>query len=82
MKKKIKPCRKCGSSDIEIYNCGYSSFNAGHAKCRKCGHTLKLHNFEGEDYIINAWNSDKPKGDEAIKLLRKQLRKSGIKPCA
>jgi hypothetical protein len=78
---KIKPCRKCGSSKIEIHDCGYSSFNAGHAKCLKCGHELKLSNFEGEAYIIRMWNKDKPTGDEAIRLLRKQLKEAGLKPC-
>lgn len=39
-KPKIKPCKKCGSSKIELWHCGYSSFNPGGGKC-ECGHEVK-----------------------------------------
>ena len=33
----ILPCKKCGSTDIKLYDCGYSSFNCGGGKCQRCG---------------------------------------------
>lgn len=33
----VYPCVKCGCDDIEIYNCGYSSFNCAGGKCKNAG---------------------------------------------
>ena len=58
MSKRIKPCIVCKSKDIEIDDCGYSSFNVGCAKCKDCGHEVKLKNCScfPEKEIITAWN--------------------------
>ena len=39
---KILPCVKCGSDDIEINDCGYSSFNVAWGKCKNCTHEVKI----------------------------------------
>jgi hypothetical protein len=39
-KTKIKPCKKCGSTKVKLWDCGYSSFNPGGGKC-ECGHEVK-----------------------------------------
>ncbi len=38
----VLPCVKCGNEDIEIDDCGYSSFNVAWGKCTKCKHEVKL----------------------------------------
>lgn len=37
---KIKPCKKCGGTNIKLWDCGYSSFNPGGGKC-ECGHEVQ-----------------------------------------
>ncbi len=37
---KIEPCFDCGSPDINIWDCGYSSFNIGGGTCKKCGRKI------------------------------------------
>lgn len=60
---RIEPCVKCGSNDIALWDCNYSSFNPGGGKCRRCGF-----NVQGEagclpspDVLINIWNSGQRK---------------------
>lgn len=86
----IFPCIKCGNEDIEIYNCGYSSFNCAGGKCKKCGHKIET----GADWnakdskLIEAWNRgnnteilieklliDKQAISNEIKILRKIQRR-------
>ena len=38
---KLKPCKKCGSKNIRLWDCGYSSFNPGGGECLKCHATVK-----------------------------------------
>jgi hypothetical protein len=35
----VAPCLECGHTDIQLSDSGYSSFNTGGGKCKKCGHT-------------------------------------------
>lgn len=74
--KKLKKCRKCGSSDLKIGDCGYSSFNVGWVTCQKCGHEVKVSPCgcfpEGE--LIAAWNADKPSVEEQLAAAKKQIR--------
>lgn len=44
VEKKIKllPCVKCGNEDIEIDDCGYSSFNVAWGKCKQCNNEIKI----------------------------------------
>ena len=74
-KKKVKflPCRKCGSTDISIHDCGYSSFNPGSIKCDSCGHFVKVNDVDSlhpEFYLIKCWNNDKPTLEEMEKHLK------------
>lgn len=32
----VAPCIKCGSDNIIIGDCGYSSFNVAYGKCKNC----------------------------------------------
>jgi hypothetical protein len=70
----FNPCAKCGSEDLEILNCGYSSFNVGHVKCKACKHEVKLNLCHWDDSgayveLAKAWNAWKPRFDKA-KVLR------------
>lgn len=86
----VYPCVKCGCDDIEIYNCGYSSFNCAGGKCKKCGHTIETGaSWNAKDTeLIKAWNrgndpdvlieklqNDKRAIAEEIKRLRKIKRR-------
>lgn len=73
MKKKINNCIKCGSDDIRVYDCGYSSFNCGSAKCRKCGNETKVSNNDGIDDVIDSWNKHSPIVEDHIKRLHKSI---------
>ncbi|MFI5113519.1 MAG: hypothetical protein ACHP7J_00140 [Terriglobales bacterium] len=61
VKMKAKPCRKCGGTDLSIWDCGYSSFNVGGVKCKKCGHEVKVSpcGCDPKEELIKAWNADK-----------------------
>ena len=73
MKKKVNNCIKCGSDDIKVYDCGYSSFNCGSAKCNNCGNEKNVNNNEGTDAVIRNWNSHNPIVEDYIKLLNKRI---------
>ena len=34
----VAPCLECGGVEIDLGDSGYSSFNVGGGKCKKCGH--------------------------------------------
>jgi hypothetical protein len=38
----IFPCVKCGSENIELNDCGYSTFNVAWGRCLDCKHEVKL----------------------------------------
>lgn len=86
----IYPCVKCGCDDIDIYNCGYSSFNCAGGKCNKCGNKIETGAYWNakDSELIKAWNrgnnpeilieklqSDKQAIAEEIKRLRKIQRR-------
>ena len=57
---KLKSCIKCGSEAIELYDCGYSSFNCGGGKCKDCGHdahVCTLGCFPSKKELARAWNA-------------------------
>jgi len=39
---KAERCPDCKSTDIEIIDCRYTTFNCGSGKCRKCGYKRKF----------------------------------------
>ncbi len=38
----VLPCVKCGSDDIDLHDCGYSTFNVAYGRCRNCKNEVKL----------------------------------------
>ena len=77
MSKKIQPCVECLSTDIEIGDCGYSSFNVGWGKCRNCNNETKVQpcGCFPKDEIIHAWNKDNPDLKGAIKELNSEIER-------
>lgn len=45
------PCHKCGGRRVDYYDCGYSTFNPGHVKCRQCGFKVEAPNCDS----LNPW---------------------------
>ena len=86
---KIKPCKKCGSTNILLWDCGYSSFNPGGGECLACGFRIEGEAgcSPGQDDLIAIWNEgQKPDKLKAERLktrrLRAQLRENGLEPVA
>jgi uncharacterized protein (UPF0212 family) len=77
---KINACIKCEGKDIKIRDCGYSSFNCGSAKCKKCGNEIKSQNLsclseEAKEELIKIWNKNNPTKAQQIVLLEKEIPK-------
>ena len=49
---KAKPCPKCGSKDLNIGDCGYSSFNIAWVRCNGCQLVVKVTG----DSAVSTWN--------------------------
>lgn len=49
---KVEPCPKCGKKDLDIGDCGYSSFNVAWVQCKKC----KLKHSVTGDSAVKGWN--------------------------
>lgn len=73
----VYPCIKCGSENIEIYNCGYSSFNCAGGKCKRCGHTVETHDSWDvkKSSLIEAWNKE---NDPSIIIERLKIERTKI----
>ena len=71
LKKIINCCKECGSTDIEIGDCGYTTFNCGWAKCKKCKNDIhmQLGPFASHKILVNAWNRENPTKEQEIELL-------------
>lgn len=70
------PCWKCGSTNIDIWDCGYSAFNVGGAKCNGCGHEVKLDicgPYPRED-IIAKWNSNKKTFKKSLENMKQNVK--------
>ena len=55
----VLPCIKCGSEEIDIWNCEYSSFNVAGGTCKSCGNKVKINNCDcdiANKYIAEVWN--------------------------
>ena len=77
MAQKINNCLSCGGDDIEISDCGYSSFNCGSVKCRGCGKKFKTglgcNDDDNRKSLIKLWNSNNPTKKQQLKLLEKEI---------
>ena len=73
----MNTCIKCGSKDIKIWDCGYSSFNVGGADCKKCGNKVKLDmcGCFPKNEIIDIWNKANPTLKKAISNIESQIDK-------
>jgi ribosomal protein L37E len=87
----ILPCIKCGSEKVEIWNCGYSSFNVAGGLCKSCGHGEEWKGADwnepernisefwnrrnNPDILIAEYQQEIAKHQEAISELRKMKRK-------
>jgi hypothetical protein len=70
----VVPCCKCGSTDIEFGDCGYTTFNVAWGKCKSCGHEVKISPcdcFITKDRIISTWN----KNNDLNTICRSVLKK-------
>lgn len=79
-KTKIKPCKKCGSTKVTLWDCGYSSFNPGGGKC-ECGHEVKGEAgcSPSQDALARIWNegqklTEVEKLRAEVKRLRAKVR--------
>lgn len=73
---KILPCKKCGSANIELSDCGYSSFNPGGGKCLNCG--SKVYGEAGcmpdKETLAAIWNAGQTlTAEEELALIDKAL---------
>ena len=75
MDKRIRPCIKCSSTDITIWDCGYSSFNIGGAECKNCGNKVKCDpcGCFPRDEIIGEWNYENPTLQKEIKRIELEI---------
>lgn len=75
---KLKPCKICGSKNIRLHDCGYSSFNCGGGTCEN-GHYSGISTlgcFPTQDELAKVWNDgQKPTAEEKLKAENKKLRK-------
>lgn len=78
MTKRIMPCIKCGSKDIQIWDCGYSSFNVGGAKCKNCENEVKLDPCDcyPKNDIIRAWNKSNPTLAKKVKEYETEIEEN------
>jgi hypothetical protein len=76
MATKIKPCKKCGSTEVKLWDCGYSSFNPGGGKC-PCGHEVKGEAgcSPSQDDLAGIWNAGQKLTEvEKLRVENKRLR--------
>lgn len=73
----VYPCIKCDKmKNIEIYNCGYSSFNCAGGKCKRCGHTVPACQLGCEKFKFDwAWNKE---NDPSVIIERLNIERNKI----
>ncbi len=80
LKKNVNRCIKCGTKGIIVYDCGYSSFNPGWAKCTGCGIKVEIE-ICGEPpaaHLRSEWNRKNPKPQKAISRIDDKIDKLKI----
>lgn len=79
----VAPCIKCGSDNIIIGDCGFSSFNVAYGKCQSCKNEISfpcVWNINKQE-IIKHWNSKNDinlvikSKEKFIKELKKEISK-------
>jgi hypothetical protein len=75
LKNSINCCKDCGSIDIKIQDCGYTTFNCGQVECRKCKNDIQIQLGPDENHktLIKAWNKKNPTKEQEVKLLEKSI---------
>ncbi|KKM61844.1 hypothetical protein LCGC14_1527590 [marine sediment metagenome] len=71
---KAKPCPKCGNKQLNVGDCGYSSFNVAWVKCSKCHLELSITG----DSAVKRWNEYTK---NPIKVLIKTIRNDAKEYC-
>ena len=51
----MKPCHKCKSEKLKVWNCGYSSFNVSGVTCLSCNFKMET-SCDTDKGVIKAWN--------------------------
>lgn len=66
----VEPCLKCGSTDIQFSDYGYSSFNSGGGKCKQCKHEVNsgCSCMVDTKTLVSIWNA----GNNIDLLVKKQ----------
>ncbi len=74
---KVTPCIKCGCDDINLVNCGYSSFNVAFGECKNCNHRVDVGASwnDGDEVILKGWNHE---NDPVRTIKELENRKSEI----
>lgn len=76
MTTKIKACKKCGSTAVRLWDCGYSSFNPGGGKCQ-CGQEVmgEAGCSPTQDDLAKIWNAGQKLNEvERLRVENKRLR--------
>lgn len=66
---KARFCPKCGSNNLDVEDCGYSSFNVSWVRCKVCKLTAKVTG----DSAVKEWNKW---AQNPIEMLIKQIRQN------
>jgi len=72
----LLPCKQCGSAKIELWDCGYSSFNPGGGRCEN-GHKVsgEVGCMPKPADLAKIWNDgQKPTEIEKLRAENKRLR--------
>lgn len=73
----VNPCIKCGSEDIRLYDCGYSSFNYGGGECQSCKnkHSTSVDWNVSKKDLAAIWNAGNPTKEQQIKSAEEHIAK-------
>jgi len=79
---KVEPCPRCGNEGIELFNCGYSSFNPGGGRCPDCGFEVQEYVSwnDGDGAMAKVWNRGvKAELDSPVRRLEEKLKAERLK---
>jgi DNA-directed RNA polymerase subunit RPC12/RpoP len=61
MKQRIYPCLECGSEEVELFDSGYTTFNVGGGRCKKCKREVSIKTLPwnpSKEDLTQVWNND------------------------